>query len=77
MSSSPWYLSGGGRRLFASSVQSSSAQRQLAALGRERRALDADDVAEVEADQQLVRLGAEHVRARVKLDPAGAVARGR
>ena len=48
------------------------AQRQLAAAGAERRALDADQVAEVEVDQRLVGV-AEHVLARVELDPAGAV----
>ena len=50
-------------------------QRELAAApGRQRRPLDADDVAEVEVDQQLVGLGAEQVLAGVQLDLAAAVA---
>ena len=50
-------------------------QRELAAApGRQRRALDADDVAEVELDQQLVGLLAEQVLASVQLDLAGGVA---
>src|SRR5215218_6594010 len=50
-------------------------ERELAAAtGRHRRALGADDVAEVEVDQQLVGLLAEHVLARVQLDLAAAVA---
>ena len=65
-------MSGGGRSDFASSVQASTRTRQLAAPGAERSALDADDVAEVELDQRLVGV-AEHVLARVQLDPAGAV----
>ena len=69
----PWNLSGGGRRLFASSVQPVDPQRELAAAGLERGAVDADDVAEVEAEQRVELLVAEHVGARVELDPAGAV----
>ena len=61
MSSSPWNLSGGGRRLLASSVQPVACERELAAAGLERRPLDADDVAEVEADEAVERLLAEHV----------------
>ncbi len=50
-------------------------QRELAAApGRQRGALDADDVAEVEIDQQLVGLLAEQVLAGVQLDLAAAVA---
>ena len=48
-------------------------QRELAALRPERDALDADQVPEVEPDEPLERLLAEHVLARVELDPAGAV----
>ena len=50
-------------------------QRQLtAAPGRHRRALDADDVADVEVDEQRVGLRPEQVLARVQLDLAAAVA---
>ena len=50
-------------------------QRELAAAaGRHRRPLDADDVAEVEVDQQLEGLLAEQVLAGVQLDLAAAVA---
>jgi hypothetical protein len=48
------------------------AQRQLAPLGLECRALDADDVAEVEGDQ-LVVAPAQVVRARLELNPSRAV----
>ena len=49
-------------------------QRHLAALRAHRGAVDADDVAEVDLRQQaLVLLGPEHVRARLQLQPAGAV----
>ena len=58
-----------------SSRQSVERQRELAAAaGRHRRALDADDVADVEVDEQLVGLGAEQVLAGVELDLAAAVA---
>ena len=77
MSSRPWNLSGGGRRLFASSVQPVDPQRELAAAGREHGPLDPDEVAEVEPGQLLVRALAEHVGARVQLDPAAAVDAGR
>ena len=50
-------------------------QRELAAAPRrQRRALDADDVAEVEVDQQLEGLLAEQVLAGMKLNLAAAVA---
>src|SRR4051812_15177967 len=49
------------------------AQGQLAALGPERHAVDADDVAEVEAEQQLHALLAELVDARLELDAPGAI----
>ena len=49
------------------------AERELAAAGRERGAVDADQVAEVEAQQPLHRLGAEHVGARLQLDAPAAV----
>ena len=50
-------------------------QRELAAAPRrQRRPLDADEVAEVEVDQQLERLRAELVRGGVELDLAAAVA---
>ena len=50
-------------------------QRELAAAaGRHRRALDADDVADVEVDEELVGLRAEQVLAGVELDLAAAVA---
>ena len=49
------------------------AQRQLAALGGEDDPLGADDVAQVEPDQALERLGAEEVLASVELEPARAV----
>jgi len=43
-------------------------QRELAAAPRrQRRALDSDEVAEVELDQQLERLGAELVGGRVQM----------
>ena len=49
-------------------------QRELAAAaGRHRRPLGADDVAEVEIDQQLVGLLPEHVLPGVQLDLAAAV----
>src|SRR5215218_4714988 len=48
-------------------------ERELAAPGLEGDAVDADDVAEVEAGEALVLGGAQHVRPGVKLDPAGAV----
>ena len=51
----PWCLSGGGRSALASSVQGVDAQRELAAPGREDRAVDAEHVAEVEPDEQLER----------------------
>jgi hypothetical protein len=47
-------------------------QRQLAAPGAKRRALHADQVAEVEVDESLVGVS-EHVLAGVELDPPGAV----
>ena len=49
------------------------AQRQLAAPRAEDGAVDPDQVAEVEPDEPLERLGAEHVDARVQLDAPGAV----
>ena len=49
------------------------AQRQLAALAAEDGAVDPDEVAEVELEQALHPLLAEHVDARLELDPAGAV----
>ncbi len=49
-------------------------QGELAAAGRESIPLDPDDVAEVEVDEQLEGLGAEHVLAGVQLDLAAAVA---
>ena len=48
-------------------------QRQLAAPRAERRAIDADQVAEIEREQALHPLGPELVDARLELDPAGAV----
>ena len=48
-------------------------QRQLAAPGHERGAVDADQVAEVERHQPVHHLGPEHVGARLELDPARAV----
>src|SRR6188472_3826830 len=51
-------------------------QRELAAAaGRHRRPLGADDVAEVEGDQELVGLVAEHVLTGVELDLVAAVAK--
>ena len=47
--------------------------RQLAAAGLEDRAVGAEQVAEVERDERVERLLAEHVGPRVQLDPAGAV----
>ena len=49
------------------------AQRQLAAAGAHGGAVDADQVAEVERCQPREGLLAEHVKARVQLDLAGAV----
>jgi len=50
-------------------------QRELAAApGRQRRSLDADDVAEVEVDEHLIGLGPEQVLAGVQLDLTAAVA---
>ena len=49
------------------------AQRHLAVAAAHRRAVDADQVAEVERRQQLEALVAEDVHARVQLDLAGAV----
>ena len=66
-----------GRRPQALGEQAPAVDRQrelAAAPGRHRGALDADDVAEVEVDQQLVGLGPEQVLARVQLDLAAAVA---
>ena len=75
VSSRPWNLSGGGRRLFGQQPPVVDRQRELAAApGRHRRALGADDVAEVEVDQQRVGLLAEQVLAGVQLDLAAAVA---
>ncbi len=73
MSSSPWNLSGGGRRLLARRVPAVESQRELAPLGGERRPIRADDVPEVETDQALERLGAEDVLACVELNPARAI----
>ena len=70
---SPWCFSGGGRSDLASSSKPSSLQRELAAAGAEDGAVGADQVAEVEREQALERLLAEHVEARVQLHPAGAV----
>ena len=66
-----------GRRTQALREQPPAVDRQrelAAAAGRERRPLDADDVADVEVDEQPVGLGAEQVLAGVELDLAGAVA---
>ncbi len=50
-------------------------QRELAAAPRrQRRPLDPDEVAEVEVDEQLERVGAEQILAGVQLDLAAAVA---
>ena len=49
------------------------AQRELAAARAEDLAVDADEVAEVELEQRRHALLAEHVGARLQLDPAGAV----
>src|SRR5439155_5228584 len=49
------------------------ADRELAAPAREDDALGADDVTEVEREEAVERLVAEHVRARVKLNSARAV----
>ena len=48
-------------------------ERQLAAAGAEDGAVDADQVAEVERDEPVERLLAEHVRARLQLDAPDAV----
>ena len=66
-----------GRRAQALGQQAPVVDRQrelAAAAGRHRRALGADDVAEVEVDQQRVGLLAEQVLAGVQLDLAAAVA---
>ncbi len=61
---------------MASSRQRVDRQGQLAAApGRQRRSLDADDVAEVEVDEKLEGLGAEQVLAGVELDLPAAVAK--
>ena len=73
VSVSPWCFSGGGRSDLASSVQSSTLHRQLAAAGLEDGAVGADQVAEVERDEPVERLLAEHVGARLQLDAPGAV----
>jgi hypothetical protein len=49
------------------------AQRQLAAARHEGDAVDADEVAEVQAEERLHRLGAEDVGARLQLDAPAAV----
>ncbi len=50
-------------------------QRELSpAPGRHRRPLGADDVAEVEVDEEVKGLAPEHILARVQLDLAAAVA---
>ena len=68
-------MSGGGRRLLASSRQwSIASESSPPAPRRQRRPLDADEVAEVEVDQQLECLLAELVGGGVELDLAAAVA---
>ncbi len=66
-------MSGGGRSDLASSWKLVDAQRELAAAGAQRGAVDADQVAEVERESRSKRSVAEHVDARVQLDLAGAV----
>ncbi len=48
-------------------------QRQLTAAGAEGDPVDADQIAEIERDQALHPLGAEHVGPRLELNPARAV----
>ena len=72
-SDSPWCLSGGGRSDFASSVNAVHPQRQLAAAGAKRGPVDAEQIAEVEAQQPLHPVASELVDARLELDPPGAV----
>ena len=58
--------------------QPPAAERQgelAAAAGRERRSLDADDVAEVEANEQLERLRAKQILPRMQLDLTAAIAK--
>ena len=69
-------MSGGGRsalaRIWKLSTRSDSSPWRL----RMARAVDADQIAEVEREQQLEALRAEHVHARVQLDLAACGRRG-
>ena len=69
----PWNLSGGGRRLLASTAKSSTRSVSSPRLRAEDGAVDADEVAEVELEQARHQLLAEHVDARLQLDAARAV----
>ena len=64
-----------GRRAqrLAEQLEVVHAQRELAAARAQRGAVDAEQVAEVEREQALEALLAEHVHARVQLDLAAAV----
>ncbi len=64
-----------GRRAqgLAEDLKAVHAQGELAVARAQRRAVDAEQVAEVEREQLLERVRAEHVRARVQLDLAAAV----
>ena len=67
-------MSGGGRSVLVSSVHSLDGERQLSALGDVDEAVDADDVADVEAEDAVVGLLPERVHAHDDLDRAGQVA---
>jgi hypothetical protein len=67
-------LSGGGQALREQAPVVDRERQLSPAPGRHRGALDADDVADVEVDQERVGLRPEHVLARVQLDLAAAVA---
>ena len=67
-------MSGRRAQALGEQRQRSTPARARRRAGRHRGPLDADDVAEVEADQQLVGLLAEQVLAGVELDLAAAVA---
>ena len=68
----PVVLVGRGPQRLGQQRPAVDTDRQLAAASAKRRALDADDVAEVEAYQLLVGV-AQHVLARMELDAARAV----
>jgi hypothetical protein len=69
----PGVLVRGRAQRLGEDLEAVHAQRELAVPAAEHRAVDAQQVAEIQRGEPLERLGAEHIGACVQLDLAGAV----